>query len=122
MKNTLILLLFIFILSAVLQWLLPYWWLSAVVAFGVCVTRANNGGQAFLAGFLGVGLLWFAMALIIHVRSNGLLTSKMDELLRPIANGISLVLLSAIVGGLVAGLAGLSGFLLRRATRLHTRK
>lgn len=117
MKNTLILFFFIMVLSAFVQWLLPFWWLSAMVAFGVCVARAQTGGQAFAAGFLGVAVLWFGYALSIHMRSGGILTAKMDELLRPIANGIPLVLLSAIIGGLVAGLAGLSGFLLRRAVR-----
>lgn len=108
--------LLIAILSLLAQLVLP-WWSLAVVAFGVCYWRSSGAGRAFLYGFLGVSLVWMAYALLIHLRTNGIFTGRMGQLLFKTVNPALPFLVTAILSGLVGGLAGLSGFYVRRATR-----
>ena len=54
----------------VVELFLP-WWTVAIVSFGVNVALPTNGFNAFLSGFLGVGLLWLGMAWLIDAQSGG---------------------------------------------------
>lgn len=117
MKKTLILSAFILVLAAIAELLLPYWWLAAVAGFAVCAGRADSGWQAFIAGFLGVFVLWLGYAIYIDQATNSILTLPMADLLKPIVNGVPLTVFSSLIGGLATGLAGLSGFLFKRALR-----
>ncbi len=92
-----------------LQSFLP-WWSMAVGAAAVAYFIDNKGGVSFLAGLLGVALLWSAMAFFIDASSHAILTSKVNKLLP-----IPALALTAIVGGLVGGLSALSGTLLKSA-------
>lgn len=109
-----LLFLLIFLLAAAAQWLLP-WWSAAVVAFGLACLLPRPGGRAFLAGFGGVGLGWLLLAAWLHVQADGRLSQRVAELLPLHGNGWALVLLTAVLGGLVGGLAALSGTWLRQA-------
>lgn len=104
----------IMLLSALAQLILP-WWSIAVVAFGVCVWRSTGGAQAFLTGFLGVALVWLVYALLIHTRTDGIFTGRMGMLLFKSGSAALPLLVTVILGGLVGGLAGLTGFFVRRA-------
>lgn len=92
----------------ILQSFLP-WWSMAIGAAAVAYVIDNKGGISFLAGLLGVALLWFVMALYIDMSSHAILTTKVNKLLP-----IPALALTAIVGGLVGGLSALSGALLRQ--------
>ncbi|QMW02468.1 hypothetical protein [Spirosoma foliorum] len=102
------------VLSLLAQLVLP-WWSLAVVAFLVCVWRSSSAGQAFFAGFYGVALVWLIYAVILHTRTDGVFTGRMSELLFKTNSAILPGLVTAIVGGLVGGLAGLSGYFVRQA-------
>lgn len=106
---------FIVLLSALAQLVLP-WWSIALVAFGVCFWRSVRGGQAFLCGLLGVALVWLIYALAIHLRTEGVFTGRMGLLLFKSESAALPLLVTVILGGLVGGLSGLTGFLVRRAT------
>ena len=109
------LLLLILTLGLIAQFFLP-WWIIAPVAFGLAAWRASSAGQAFGAGFLGIGLGWLGASLLIHLRTGGILTARMAELL-PLHSSAGLIGITVLVGGLVGGLAALSGYLVRRAVR-----
>jgi len=105
----------IMLLSALAQFVLP-WWSIAIVAFGVCFWRSTRGGQAFLSGFLGIAAVWLLYALLIHLRTEGVFTGRMGLLLFKSESAALPLLVTVILGGLVGGLSGLTGFLIRRAT------
>ena len=88
------------------QYFLP-WWTMAIVAFGFGYYFNNSGAISFLAGFIGVGILWFIMAYTIDVSTQSLLTDKISKLFP-----INVFVLMVIVGGLVGGFAALSGALM----------
>ena len=103
------------VLSLLAQLILP-WWSLAIVAFLVCFWRSPSAGRSFLAGFYGVALVWLVYAIILHSRTDGVFTGRMSELLFKTNSAILPGLVTAIVGGLVGGLAALSGFFVRQAT------
>lgn len=105
--------LFLLVLSFALQWVLP-WWILAVVAFALAFWLARRAGSAFWAGFGGVGLGWLGLSLFFHLRNDGLLTSRVATLFT-LPQPWLLLLITAVVGGLVGGVAALTGYFFRRA-------
>lgn len=112
-----------FIVSLLLTALLSFaaglylpWWSIAICAFVVSVLIIQQPFRAFLAGFGGVFLLWLVLSWAIDVANNEILSHKIAQIF-PLG-GISflLILVTAIVGGLVGGLAALSGSYLRYGT------
>lgn len=107
--------LLIVILSLVIQLIFP-WWSLAIIAFAVCFWRSEGRGRAFLYGFVGIALVWLGYALLIHIRTDGIFTGRMGELLFKTNSAAIPMLVTAVLGGLVGGLAGLSGYFVRQAT------
>ena len=92
---------------------IPYWWFFAVVAFLVAVLIHQRGFKAFLAGFLGLFILWFVLAFWIDFANEGVLSLKIAGLLPLGGSKWMLMIVTACIGGLVAGFAALSGSYLR---------
>ena len=103
------------LLSLLAQFFLP-WWSLAIVAFAVCFWRSSGTGRAFLYGFVGVALVWLVYALLIQLRTDGVFVGRMSELLFKTNTAVLPALATVGLSGLVGGLAGLSGFFVRRAT------
>lgn len=89
------------------------WWGIAIISFLVAILVHQKAGKAFLAGFLGVFLLWAALAWWIDMKNNGLLSKKIASVLPLSGNAILLILVTGFIGGLVAGMAAMSGSFLR---------
>ena len=110
-----------FIISILLIALLSYvcgvfelpWWSIAVAAFLVSMFIQQKPGRSFFSGFIALLLLWGGLAWFIDVRNEHILSSKMAEILPLQGKYILLILVTAIIGALVAGLAALSGSLIR---------
>jgi len=104
------------LLTAVLSFIsglfLP-WWGIAIVALLVAVLVHQRAGKAFLAGLLGVFLLWAGLAWWIDMKNNGVLSHKMAHVLPLGGNTFLLIVVTGLVGGLVAGFAAMSGSYLR---------
>ncbi len=90
------------------------WWSIALVAFVVGIVIPQQAWKAFLGGFIGVFLLWGILAWWIDQENQGILSKRIAELLPLNGSATVLILITAFVGALVAGLAGLSGSFLRR--------
>lgn len=90
-----------------LQTFLP-WWTMAIGSLTVAYAISNKGGISFVAGFIAVGVLWLGMAVYIDQTTNSILTEKVNKLLP-----LNSFVLTTLIGGLVGGLAALSGSLLR---------
>jgi len=88
------------------QYFLP-WWTMAIVAFAFGYFFQNKGALSFLAGFIGVGLLWFIVAYRIDASSQSLLTEKINRIFP-----LNVFILMVAVGGLVGGFAALTGSLM----------
>ncbi|MFT5167636.1 MAG: hypothetical protein ACI8P3_002874 [Saprospiraceae bacterium] len=89
------------------------WWSIVVVAFIVGIFTKDSGIRAFAIGFLGVALLWGIYAAFINSQNDSILANRMGELLGGMGAG-SLVLVTALIGGLVGGLGALTGNLGRK--------
>ncbi len=89
------------------------WWGMAITSLLVAVLIHQKAGKAFGAGFLGLFLLWAGLAWWIDMRNNGVLSKKIATILPLGGNNIYLILATGIIGGLVAGCAGMSGSFLR---------
>ena len=98
------------ILSAIAQNFLP-WWIIAPIAFALTYLFQLKPLQAFLAGFLALFLLWAGMAFFIDHANEHILSQRIAMLLH-LSQPILLIFITGLIGGLVAGFAGLSGGLL----------
>jgi hypothetical protein len=104
----------IFILCAVAQFFLP-WWIITPLCFAAAFLVPRPAGKAFLAGFNGVGIGWFILAAWLNVKNEGLLAHRVAQLLPLGGNAWALVVLTAVLSGLVGGLAALAGTWARQA-------
>ncbi|HEY9364209.1 MAG TPA: hypothetical protein VIQ00_13165 [Chitinophagaceae bacterium] len=91
------------------------WWSLAIVAFIVALLIHQQAGKAFLAGFLALFFLWALLAWWIDVKNQGLLSAKVAALLPLGGSSFLLIIVTAFIGALVAGLAAMSGSFLRSA-------
>ena len=109
-----------FLLTALLSFTaglyLP-WWSIAVCAFIVSVLILQSPVKAFLAGFVGVFLLWLIFSWTIDSGNDHILSHKIAQIFPLRGVSFLLILITALIGGLVAGLAAVSGTYLRYATK-----
>ncbi len=89
------------------------WWTIAVVAFIVTSLIPQNPIRSFLAGFLALFLLWGTLAWTISSNNEHLLAKKVAMILKMGSPAI-LIVVTALIGALVAGLAALAGSYVRR--------
>jgi hypothetical protein len=89
------------------------WWSIAIVAFGVTALLSPSPRWGFIAGFGGIFLLWTLLAAWIDVRNKSILSQKIASLFPLGGSSVLLILVTALVGGLVGGFAGMAGGSLR---------
>ena len=102
-----------FLLAWLVQFFLP-WWTLAIIAFVVGYLFAQSGLKSFLAGFLAIGLLWLATALYIDIQTNAILSQKVGSIFPSVGGSrisprTNIFILTVIIGGLVGGMASLTG-------------
>ena len=109
-----------FIIAVLLTTLLSFisglympWWGVAIAAFIVSALIPQGSGKAFLAGFLGVFILWALLSIWIDSKNNGILSHKIAQVLPLNGSVFSLILLTAFVGAIVGGFAALAASYLR---------
>lgn len=90
------------------------WWGIAIAAFLVSAAIPQKPAFSFLSGFLGVFLLWEVLAWWIDNKNNGILSQKIASILSLGGSSVLLIVITSIIGGLVAGFAALSGTYMRR--------
>lgn len=113
------LILIIAIISLILQFFLP-WWIIAPVAFAVSAWKAYSGWNAFITSFISIFILWLAMGLFYSIPNDHILANRVGVMLnlpQSSINWIYVLLISGIIGGLVSGFSGLTGFYLREALK-----
>ena len=90
------------------------WWILVLIAFAVSVAIPTNDFGAFLAGFLGIGLLWLVIAWNIDIETDSVLSSKIAYIIPVEGDTTFLVILSGVIGGVAGGFSSLSGNLFRK--------
>jgi hypothetical protein len=90
------------------------WWSVAIAAFVVAALIRQTPGKSWLAGFLGVFLLWAIIAWWIDVQNQNILSQKIARLIPLGGSTFLLILVTAFIGALVAGFGALTGSYLRK--------
>ena len=110
-----------YILSIVVTALLAFvcglympWWGIAIAAFLVSAAIPQKPTFSFFSGFLCVFLLWEVLAWWIDNKNNGILSQKVAAIFHLGSSSVLLIVITSIIGALVAGFAALAGTYLRR--------
>lgn len=106
-----ILALLILLLAFLLNLILP-WWSIAVPGLVLGYLFKQKAWASFLWGFLALFLLWGGQALYIHLANDGILSTRVAHMLG-VKAPLLVVLLTGVLGGLVSGVATLTGSLIR---------
>lgn len=105
----------IIIIGALTYFLLPFsaWWMCMLIAFTICAISPSSGLNAFIAGFLGVGLTWMGHAWSLDVQNNSAFSGKIAEIMQ-LNDPIFLVLATGAIGGIAGGFSSLTGTTFRQ--------
>ena len=114
----LISILLIAVVAGITSWFF-YWWIIAFVAFIVTLAMGLRPAKAFLAGFLGIALLWLVLVLWKDIANEHMLSTRMAGVFG-LSSYVLFIIVTVLVGGIVGGLAGWCGGLFR--TALQSRK
>jgi hypothetical protein len=105
--------LIILIVSFVSSYFLP-WWVAALIAFLAALFIGKTSGRSFWSGFGAIFILWVILALLKSIPNDNILAGRVIQLFPLPHNWILLLLITALIGGLVGGLAALSGILTKK--------
>ncbi len=97
--------------ALILNIFLP-WWGIAIPGLIIGFQFNEKPLPSFLWGFLGVFLLWGGQALYVHIANNGILSTRIAEMLG-VGSPLIVILITAVLGGLVSGFATMTGSLLK---------
>ncbi len=100
---------FLTVLLSFISGLFLPWWGIALASFAVSIIVPQKPGMSFLAGFVGVFLLWELLAWRIDSNNDGILSHKIANILPLGGSSVFLIFLSSLIGALVAGSAALAG-------------
>jgi len=110
-----------FITSLILMALLSFslciflpWWGIGIACFLVAICIPQKNWVSFIAGFSSLFLLWYGLSFWISFHNGHLLANRISTLILKQENSFLLVLITALIGGIVGGLAALSGSLFRK--------
>ena len=90
------------------------WWFIAIAGFVVAFAIPQKAGIAFLCGFLALFILWAGLSFYISNANDNLLAHKISVLFIKLDNPYALILVTGLIGGLVAGFGSLSGRLFKK--------
>lgn len=97
---------------------LPWqWWYIAVITFLYAVVLGMKPGRSFLCGFVSAGLFWLSMILRADLANDHILATRMSGVFFGSPNMVLFIIVNALLGAIVGGLAAWSGGLMNRAFR-----
>ncbi|MEO7801514.1 MAG: hypothetical protein ABIR81_05925 [Ginsengibacter sp.] len=85
------------------------WWSIALVGFITILLIPLTPLRSFSAGFIAIFILWFLSSLWISSNNNHILAQKVSLIILKMNSPFLLIFITAIIGGLIAGLGALSG-------------
>jgi hypothetical protein len=90
------------------------WWIIAVAAFTVGVVVHQKALASFLAAFVALFMLWAVQSYYIDVQNEHLLSTKVASILPLGGSYAAVIVVTAFIGGLVAGMAAMTATFVRR--------
>jgi hypothetical protein len=90
------------------------WWVIAIAAFIVAFAIPQIPWKSFLSGFVALFLLWVIMSWVISTANNDVLGQKVSMIILKKESTGLLILVTGLIGGLVAGFGALTGSLARK--------
>lgn len=111
--------LIVMVLAFLLEVFMP-WWAVALAGALSGLIIGGNAFKAFLAGFIGVFILWSFAATRLMDAHDTVLADRIGALLPGAPDGYGVAMLSGVVGGLVAAFASATGARLRGSMRRAT--
>lgn len=100
-------------LALVLAQIMP-WWGVAIAGLAGGYAYAGHRGKSFLAGFLGIFILWFLAALYIKVTTGSDFADRFALLFPFPLSGTALMVVSGVIGGIVGGFGAFTGDSIKR--------
>jgi hypothetical protein len=91
------------------------WWSVAIAAFIVGLSIGQSPFTSFIAGFVGIFLLWSVVSVAIDSANHNILAPRISTVIGVGGSVFLLVLVTCIAGSIAGGLGALTGSLLRRA-------
>ena len=92
------------------------WWSFVFTSFIVSVAIHQKPGIAFVAGFSGLFILWTLLAVLKDTANEHILSTKVAHLFPLGGSYLLLILITGLLGGLVSGLAALTGSNFRKTS------
>lgn len=90
------------------------WWSIAIVAFIVAALIPQGAGKSFLTGFIALLLLWSGLSFWISNNNDHILAGKISLLILKVNSPYFLILVTGLIGGVVAGFGALTGSFVRK--------
>jgi hypothetical protein len=111
--------LLILVTAFLLNLFLP-WWSIIIPGLFFGYSFRKKAMPSFGWGFLALFILWGGQAAYIHIQNDGILSSRIAEMLG-VGSPLIVIAATAIIGGFVSGLATLTGSLANQKTREFSR-
>lgn len=89
------------------------WWGFVVASFLIATFLPQVPAKAFGAGFIGMLLAWGILAWWIDWQNASLLAKQVASIFPLQGSAAALLLITAVLGGLLGGMAGLAGSYIR---------
>lgn len=89
------------------------WWSIAIVAFIVSALIPQKPWISFLSGFIALFLLWGGLSFWISANNDHILAHRVSALIFKTESTALLILVTALIGGLIAGFGALTGSFVR---------
>ncbi|MDE0472162.1 MAG: hypothetical protein OXH57_09500 [Ekhidna sp.] len=101
-------------IGAITYFVSPFtgWWLCMLASFVVSFVSPSSGLNAFISGFLGVGLVWIGHSWTLDVENASSFSAKISEIMG-LKDPLILVLASGAVGGVAGGFSSITGSIFR---------
>ncbi|MFY7965912.1 MAG: hypothetical protein ACOVO1_13520 [Chitinophagaceae bacterium] len=90
------------------------WWSFAITTLVIFAAIPQPPAKSFLAAFLSIFVLWFAVAAKLDFANEHLLSKKVASIILKNESYFLLLLITAFIGALIAGMSALTGSLLRK--------
>jgi len=90
------------------------WWGILPVCLIIGLLTSNVNHSPFLAGFLALFLIWAGFSWWIDVQNHSILSERVIRLFPVPHHSSVLILITGILGGLIGGMATLTGHTFRR--------
>ena len=90
------------------------WWSIAIAAFISALLIPMRSGKSFLAGILGVFILWGLLAWWIDLKNEHILSARIAAIFPLGGSSIAIILVTGLIGALVGGFAALTASFIRK--------